>query len=430
MPAWTYGKVAFGVASFASFVSFIVALAIDMRGAEHLWRGVNLPFPVIGVPHPPHHLQSDVATLCALVQTLALLVTCGRLQRAPLERWQWIISTVVASAACMLALAVPVLRSTDVYAYAGYTLLADPYHLQHEHFARGFRAVESLWSFPMIPSVYGPLWTALSRAATWHLPTLADRLYALRGLAFIGFIFASLVYARLRDPKSALVLFAANAGLINQYVVDAHNDLWGVAFVLLALLTPARVIIRICLLIAAGSIKLPLLVPAAVVFACFRSIWVRIFAPALAIVLTIVVALVLHADASRTVALQTGYRSLDLGIESVHYVLVLVCVALVGAALLFRRFVPFGGYTTLSLGINPNPWYLAWGFPYSIVAGRDRTFLVAFPIVASLGDSSYDATPLRLVLSVAIFAALLVLGMREVFQALRARRARSQGENQ
>jgi hypothetical protein len=376
--------------------------------------GFALPFSVVGVPDTEHPFCSDVATIAAIVQTVALAICGLRLARAPISRLQMIYVCASIGVSLCAAFAVPALRSQDVYAYAGYTVLADPYQLERQHMSPGFRVIESLWRYPMIPSVYGPLWTALSRAAAGWLPTLAERLYALRALAIVAFGFVAFAYARLRDRQSALVLFAANPGLINQYVVDAHNDLWGVGFVLLALFPQMRTILRVALLAAAGSIKLPLIFPAAVVFASTRSLPVRILAPFAAVALAIALAIVFHADASRTVATQAGYRSHQPGIVIAHYALAVACITLIAVALLWGRFARFGGFSTLALGVNPNPWYLAWGFPYAILARQDRVFLIAFPLVASLADSSYDATPMRLLVGVVILSIVLILALREI----------------
>ncbi len=414
LPAWVAGDAAFAFALVASLASFLLTLFVDAHGGERTWQGVPLPFSEVGIPHTDHPLCSDVSTIAAVVQTLALFVCWARLGRAPLSRAQTIAVCAGIGVSLCFGFAVPALGSGDIYAYAGYTLLADPYRLQHEHFAPAFRAVESVWSYPMIPSVYGPLWTALSHAAAGSLPTLRERLYALRALAIVAFAFVAFAYARLRDTPTALVLLAANPALVDQYVVDAHNDLWGIGFVLLALSPGARTIVRVALLVAAGSIKLPLILPAAVVFANARSLAVRILAPCAAVGIALAIAFALHADASRTVALQTGYRSILPGVAIAHYVLGIVCVALVAIAVLWGRFARFGGFSTVALGINPNPWYLGWGFPYAIAARQDRAFLIAFPVVASLADSAYDATPLRLLVGVAIFAVVFTLAIREI----------------
>jgi hypothetical protein len=421
LPAWVASDVAFGLALAASLASFIAALAVDAGGAERVVAGFVLPIPVLGVPVTEHPLCSDVATIAAIVQTLALLVGWARLARRPLARWQMMAVCASIGISLVVAFVAPVLRSSDTYAYAGYTLLADPYHVQRERFPVAFRAIEGLWSYPMIPSVYGPLWTAMAHAAAGAFSTLGERIHVMRALAVLAFAFVTCAYARLRGTQTALVLFVANPGLLNQYVVDAHNDLWGIGFVLLALWPEARTVARIGLLVAAGSIKLPLVFLGAVVFASTRSQAIRILAPCSAVALTLIIAIVFHADTFRTIAMQTGHRSLAPGIATVHYLLVLVCLGLMTAALLWRRFARFGGYSTLAIGINPSPWYLGWGFPYAIAAGQDRVFLIAFPIVASLADYSYDATPLRLFVGVAIFAIILMLALRELPYVLRER---------
>ncbi len=414
VPAWVKSDGAFAVALAASTASFVATVLVDASGGERTWHGVALPFAVVGIPNTEHFFCSDVSTGAAIVQTTALAIFLARLTRGSLTRVQTVVVYACIAIAVTVAVAVPAIGSADLYAYAGYTTLADPYRLQHEHLAPAFRAVESLWSYPMIPSVYGPLWNALSRVATGSLPTLGERLYALRALAVVAFALVAIAYARLRDRPTALLLIAANPGLLEQFVFDAHNDLWGVGLVLLALRPGSGVVARIVLVAAAGCIKLPLLVPAAVVFSSMRPLVLRIVAPCCAAALAIGAAILLHADASRTVAMQTGYRSLLPAVAFAHYALAVVCIALIAGGLLFGRFVRFGGFSTLALGINPNPWYLAWGFPYAVVAGRDRTFLVAFPLVASLADSSYDSTPLRLVVGGVVFALVLALAAREL----------------
>jgi hypothetical protein len=177
---------------------------------------------------------------------------------------------VVGIAALALAAAwfVPVLFSSDVYAYAAYGELvrvgADPY--AHVQLARGnpiFEAAIWQWGNPPHVCVYGPLFIGIAAAmiaAFAHAGVLAQ-LDALRALASLALpVCAWLAYSSYSGGPANRLTAAAAIGLNPVAIwcaVEGHNDALALAFVLAgyALVRRGSILPAAVLIAASGLIK-------------------------------------------------------------------------------------------------------------------------------------------------------------------------------
>jgi hypothetical protein len=181
--------------------------------------------------------------------------------------WTW---PVAVPLVLLLAVAMPPVLSTDVFAYIGYGRLSvvhglNPHlHTQVELVRLGDPTAPFLhWP---IASPYGPLWTLISMAAVRVAPAGAVlgsviALKVVAGLALLGAAAAGRALVARVDPSRAagtFVLVALNPLLLLEGPGSGHNDVAMVALVLAALvfLSSARPAAAALLLGAAAAIKL------------------------------------------------------------------------------------------------------------------------------------------------------------------------------
>ncbi|HTX59247.1 MAG TPA: hypothetical protein VMH02_06165 [Verrucomicrobiae bacterium] len=218
------------------------------------WRAA-LPIGVAVANVPHAQLVAGTLLALALVQSFALLA----LHRAPPSR-----GLVVAGSAALfaLALAAPAFVSPDPYAYVGDALLGvRSYAPPAQPFAGAFGLVNRLFGAPMLPSPYGPLWTACATLVTAAFGSLLGKLFALR-LFGLGCVLALLAALRAFGvPRRVVALVALNPAIALEYVAGAHNDALGLAALAVAAVLVRRSAVLASATIAiAGLVKLPFVV--------------------------------------------------------------------------------------------------------------------------------------------------------------------------
>jgi hypothetical protein len=373
---------ALGVAALAS-VGALIRSPVD-------WPGVSL------------------ACLVVAFAALAVLVASERarptLRRAPV--------LVLTGLLLCIAVVVPPRRSTDVWAYAMYGRLVAHHHVSpYTHSAADVpddpvaRRVAPVWKSS--PSVYGPVFTALSAAgmAVAGTSALAARLYfqVLAALA-VGAALV-LIDRRTRDPM-ALAFLGVNPLTIVSVVNGSHNDaLLGLAILVAALLAMDRKAAWAGVAIAVGAlVKVSAVLPAVLLL-----VWVLLaqglaaaltFGVAAAVLVGVGIAGAGGMDALAPVReassrLTTGsvwhrpFRSLSPSgrpavarrLSALATAAVVGLTALLGARRArLRSPVPLliaGLLAFMLLGSYVAPWYVAWSLPLLALGWRSPLSWVA-----------------------------------------------------
>jgi alpha-1,6-mannosyltransferase len=143
---------------------------------------------------------------------------------------------ILAVAANLIVLLLPLLFSRDVYSYAFYGRIAGVYHANpYVHTPVEF-ATDRLWSFvgPKwvdTPAVYGPLWTQASGLLADRVDSVAGMVQAYRALAVtaslgtIALIAGSVRKVWPSRTAFAVVAFGLNPVVVFHSVASGHNDL-------------------------------------------------------------------------------------------------------------------------------------------------------------------------------------------------------------
>lgn len=432
--------------------------------------------------HPPGSIKTDLAQPLAVAtnwhafgQTLWLLVF-GSLLAASVPYFQTLqsllrgrgtlgIGTIALVCAVSLAicLTMPVIFSSDVYAYAAYGWMdahgISPYAHSLLPTDDGLiRAAIWQWSNPLPICVYGPLFVWIAKICDFagaHYG-IAAQLFALRLTSSAGLIAcAPLVYAAMSGYRNEERLGAAAGITLNPVALwvaaEGHNDTLVLAIVLMGFIVLRRYgyFAGAFIIAAAAVIKASSLAAAAVLtLYTWRdwSRWVRVLAGiACGVALTVLVARPFESGVT-TVLVPHGRYMPQYSVQFIASALLAplpgaaqfaleggIAIALVGAGLLMlfgmRRILrgERDGIAWLALGLwfaipNPYPWYALWILPAAFLCIRKPA---AWAIVAAsltiflryLPDAGSNTHPeLNLAVSIAEFAlpaALLLLNGRE-----------------
>jgi hypothetical protein len=312
------------------------------------------------------------------------------------------LKTACAAAAVALAAAwfVPVLFSSDVYAYAAYGEMAriglNPYALAPVHALDALvRAAQVQWvtAFPIC--LYGPAFVALARFFVTTLAPLGPlaQLDAFRVAASAAFLLCvPLAYFAFEGDRALRLRAAATIGLNPAAIwcaAEGHNDAIALAVVLAGFVLVRRRLLNAgAAVVALSSMIKPPGMAAAIGLAIVErrarigalagiAIAAALSAPLIAGVAT---QLAPHGTYAPQASLQAVFRPLG---AFVSFAVAFVAGALLarrGVALLRGRFVE--GWIWLGLAAwvlvpNPYPWYALWLVALAGVAPRSRPGAVA-----------------------------------------------------
>ena len=370
----------------------------------------SIPIVIAADFGPRDPASSNAQLVVSLLQTLALYALFRTLRQRRVTRAVAGVVGVTAVVMIAIAIAAPVFETSDVYAYVGYALQPLRAYASGLTFAGQYAVIGRLLH-PMPTCVYGPLWIAASHVAIAPFGTLLTQLRALRVLELVAYVGCLVAMKRLRAPFAVLAVFAVNPGLIDVWIVDGHNDLFGTALVLAAMVVRTNRIARIALVTAAGLVKLPLVVVGAVAFSNDPSRRTRIVDAAAAAMLCFGVTYAcVGGEWFRHVA-GLGTRTRPFVETALCALCVLVALGALGAALVTRR--RSAGLTWIwpAFAAYPAAWYAIWGLPYALVSGGAAIFLVAAPIVTFLFSWNDVLTPVSAVLAPAIVISPLALAL-------------------
>jgi hypothetical protein len=361
------------------------------------------------------------------------------------------------AAACALSLAaawlMPVLFSSDVYAYGAYGELArlgtNPYG--HARLSPGDPVLDAAiwqWGNPPPTCVYGPAFVAIARATVTLLAPLGTpaQLDGLRVIASLALLLCALLaYAAYPGDRAQRVAAAAMIGL-NPVAVwcaaEGHNDAIALCVVLLGFALARRGALGAGTAVAAlsGLVKLPGLAAAVVLAFPKRGPQIEgIAASAAGIAVTLVLCVPLFEGVAVHLAPHGRYAPLasfqgvvkPLAWWLVHHdraasVATMAAAACAALALAVRgvalvRDGAAEGWIWLGLGgwlliPNPYPWYATWLIAVAALAPRSRAATVAAVVsLASLLRYAPDAAgapPAAAALALGILATLPFAALR------------------
>ncbi len=344
---------------------------------------------------------SDVDLLLALAQTACLFSLYRSLAGRRTTRASVTLVAIAAAAAATLAVTAPAAKSADMYLYLAYALApSSPYLPVTVPFTGEHAVIDTFVGPNVAASYYGPLWIAVSKLAVAPFASLAAQLHALRCLDVLALAAIAAVAVWRGLPFATIGVLAVNPGVLGEWVVDGHNDLFGAMLVALALGARTRPAAQIVLIAAAGLVKLPLAIAGLFVFGDYAGLTKRLAFSA--------IALVLCAGASWAFGDRGGYLRHLAALsaerpshaeQTFHYAaLVLVLVAL-ALALVRRRRVGTFAWIWPAIGAFPAAWYDCWGLPYALASGSAYAILIAFPVVSFVFSWNETETPLGAIVS-------------------------------
>lgn len=360
----------------------------------------TLPYPVLDNGFaPPTSVHLALVAVGALESAvLFALYRALRARRAVVvER---VALALAVAAMLLLALNARALIGFDLYAYLGYAKLATlhaAYAPPPVRFPGAFGAINDMWGTPLVASYYGPLWIALDRLAVGGATTLGGAVYSLRLLEVVPFAAIAVTLA-LRGGAAFAALFALNPIVHVLFVTNGHNDLVGIALVLIALALAARVPFAAAVLVgAAGLVKLPFAATALVVFAGRGTVARRAGWVALALAVAAGGSLLLggsdyaHALAFRLHQVSHSHVTLTvLTGKAIRAGLLLVALLALSAA--FARGIVWrsASWSFAALSSTVYPWYLAAALPYAALErGALASFLILFPLAGALLENAF-----------------------------------------
>jgi hypothetical protein len=360
----------------------------------------TLPYPVLDNGFAPPTSVHLALIAIGVLETAVLFALYRVLRERPAVVLERAGLALAAAAMLLLALHARSLIGFDLYAYLGYAKLATlhaAYAPPPVRFPGAFGAINDIWGTPMVASYYGPLWIALDRLVASGASTLGGAVSSLRLLAVVPFA-AIVVALALRGGAAFAALFALDPAVHVLFVTNGHNDLVGIALVLIALALAARSPLAAAVLVgAAGLVKLPFATGALFVFGgrgnvARRAVWV---------------ALALAVAAGGSLLLGGNEYVHDLmfrlhQVSRIHITLAVITGKAIRAALLAVALFALGAafargivwrsasWSFAALSSTVYPWYLAAALPYAALErGALASFLVLFPLAAALLENAF-----------------------------------------
>jgi hypothetical protein len=395
----------------AAFVGYEVCFnrAIVEAHPASMIAGQPILFLVRGVGKLVSASRADELGLLALVEAIALGTFLAHLEALG-TRARRATAGLVATALAAAALVMPASDSSDSYLYVGLgTLGVHAYAPDPVPFRGDLHLINAIWGTPLFPSAYGPVWIAVSALLIAPLASLGAKLFAFKVLGLAS-VLACAYLARLLGAARVVVAgIVCNPGLYVTYVASAHNDLFAIDLVLVAMLAARRSVpLAYAFALAASLVKLTLVPVAVVAVARQPSIWVRAsFAVLLALAVGMVYAvhggLLWHALTPAMQQYQHGWSPLEVALRAA-----LVAVALGAGAwiVVSGRVRAQAAWAPPALGASILASYTIWGLPLALTATPVAVvYLVTLPILLFFQSPTLPGTP---ALEIASYSFLLL----------------------
>jgi hypothetical protein len=314
-----------------------------------------------------------------------------------------LIATTFVAAAVLVAIALrSVTTDVDSYLYIGHGLVwPHEYAAPAAPFTADDALINRMWGTPLLPSAYGPLWNFLAHLALAGTSDLAQQALTVRLLGLGAIAVCIACVWRLSGPSIVAFVFTLDPAMYVRYLIRAHNDLSGVALILVAAVARKTTWVAVILVAAAGAIKFPLLLSGLVIF-WDRPTLIRRLVPAAAAALLGIAVSYVSGGSEYVVALQAVYGLYDhappLAERAIHLLLVAVAFAAVALALFRQRFLFGAGWSFVALGQFPLAHYLGWCLPYVLLGEASALpFLVSWPALDQALTLEYPYTPFFLI---------------------------------
>ena len=413
--------------------------------------------------HPPHAIATDLAQALPVVtywKTFGALMFAALFFATAIACIGYVgvlrspttvpMTLAISAIACVVALAFPVIFSSDVYAYAGYGYLAlhgiNPYaHARITAHEPLLEAMVWQWGNPPPMCVYGPLfvWIAQAIVAVTLPLGVGAPLLALRVLACIALVScAPLAYAAFQKFPERTRLAAAAGIALNPVAIwssaEGHNDAIVLAIVLagFALAQRARYLSGAIVVALAALVKAPALAASlgmiAVAWQDRRRLQSVLAGTAIGVLVTLLIAAPLESALRSHLVPAGKYLAqyspqyvfasfLPMWLAIAAAVVPALALAAIGARRLALR--EFDGAIFIALGAwiaipNPYPWYALWILPSAFLAWNTRaswavisaSLLIVFryyaeatsasvPLPAGVGLVALEFVPALLLLS-------------------------------
>jgi hypothetical protein len=371
--------------------------------------GQPIQFLVRGVGKLVSASRADELGLLALAEAVALgifLAHLGALGSRTRRATAGLVATVLAAA----ALVMPASDSSDSYLYVGLgTLGVHAYAPPPVAFPGDLHLINAIWGTPLFPSAYGPVWIAVAALLIAPLGSLGAKLFAFKLFGLVC-VLACVCLARLLGAARVVVAgIACNPALYITYVASAHNDLFAIDLVLLAMLAARRSVpLAYAFALAASLVKLTLVPVAIVAVAKQPSIWVRgsfafLLALAVATLYALHGGLLWHALTPAVQQYRHVWSPLELALRAA-----LVVVALASSAwiVVSGRVRAQAAWAAPALGASMLASYTIWGLPLALTARPVAVvYLVTLPILLFFQNPTLPGTPS---LEIASYAFLLL----------------------
>jgi len=368
--------------------------------------------------HLPPHLSIDLAQPLPVAGgwgafgAAVFAVVATALAFGTLAYWQIVANgavgfTATASIAGMSAVslacafAVPIVFSSDIYAYAAYGALALGGHNPYAHAPLPggvpiFDAAIVQWGNPPPACVYGPIFIGLAAAVDWASASFGTvvTLGVFRITACAALVACALLAAAAYPGDRRARLTAAATIALNPVIIwcaaEGHNDALALCVVLagVALAARGRAVTGSFVAALAGAIKLPALTGGFVAAASGRARFAAIAGSAVALVLSIPLFAGFEGTAHGAYAPQASLQAIvyplarmllpaRVAAPATWAVAVGAAAACVAAALQRLRNHQPEGWTFLALAgwlllPNPYPWYGLWLAAIAAVAPGTR----------------------------------------------------------
>lgn len=404
------------VASFAAYMITVREAAVS-----------QIPFPawysrmpLISIddiaPYLQHtNLEVTTAFQVLMAVNMLLLIALYRslhekIVEKPIKRLMWIGFAAMST----IALSTNGLESQDMYAYIGSGLLGtEAYRPPALAFGNEFKVINYIYGVPIFPDVYGPIWLIYSKFLVSIRANLAFDLLLFRLSGCASLILAATAMRRLRVGWPILGLFIINPILIDQYVLNGHNDILPLVLILWAFVLRKNTLAAILLVAIAGSMKLPYLAISVLAFAQEESTVKRIAKATVSCILGICITIAVTGGTQYLEALKYSSgifkNNLPLALNMFHYAIVALCLASLVAAIIWKAKWKGAPWLFVSLSFVMFPWYMAWGLPYAIYDRRwIAAYLCTMPIANLIIPNVYTENVVYQTIMLGIFIGLLL----------------------
>lgn len=356
----------------------------------------------------------SVATIVLVLSAFNSLCLCGLyVAVATLDESPRLISAICVCGVVILAIEslTSAFGGPDIYAYIGLGQTSFPYHPTNAALPFPDAPISRIWGHPLLPSPYGPLWNAIAHVISNSSTHLGQQALSFRFLGFFAML-ASVGALLVERRFTAAALFALNPALWQLYVVEAHNDIVGVALILIAFACRRNAVLSLGFVALAGMVKLPFLLMGVLVFASETSVRKRLALATSGVLAGTGLSLLFggraYVGAMRDIAMRSAH-SISPYLYSFHLALALLALLAVISAIVKRRFFWGASFSFVALGQYPAAQYLGWAIPYAL---NDETqgalYLISLPLAAYMGSFVFPATPLLTIGCDALFFVLLL----------------------